>query len=222
MFIRKIPITPIYSKTLKIVDTIAPNNCAIMCSNNKPSSPINAVRVIDKAIDTIKHAQIISHYDKGGTQIFGYMPDNYLRKVFELVPEEKIFYKFGPFKGQTKVIPAHNECTQYLLPHYHIDKLSTGGKGTGTIAVQKVVRESLKNPQTNGRVTLEACCIDGKTSPAGFYYKLGFRFKDQHLNQELETWMQKGGYKENAPFITGYMYLPTENIDYCLNYKNNL
>ena len=95
-------------------------------------------------------------------------------------------------------------------------------KGTGTTAVQTVVRKSINDAKTTGRVTLDACCIDGKTSPAGFYYKLGFRFKDPTLNQELETWIQKGGQKENAPQITGIMYLPKENINHCLNYGKNL
>ncbi|MCQ2755057.1 MAG: hypothetical protein MJ231_08465, partial [bacterium] len=123
-----------------------------------------------------------------------------------------------PNKGIKRVIPAHYDEVQKMLPHYHIDKLWSSGKGTGTTAVQEVVSRSLSNPRTAGRVTLDASCIDGKTSPAGFYYKLGFRFKQPNLNKELEEWLSKGGRKENAPFITGTMYLPQENIEQCLKY----
>lgn len=34
----------------------------------------------------------------------------------------------------------------------------------------------------------------------------------------LENWLIKGGHRENAPFISGNMFLPEENIEHCLNY----
>ena len=140
-------------------------------------------------------------------------------KSREFIKAHTITYKYGPYKGQTKIFPDRWEETQSILPHYHIDKLWSTGKGSGTNSVQSVVRESVNNPKTAGRVTLDACCIDGKTSPAGFYYKLGFRFKDQKMNKQLEEWIANGGKRENSPFLTGMMYLPAENIEHCLNYK---
>ena len=226
MFVGKIPITPIYSKTPKAAEALNTNGQRLLETASHNADEVSLSNEVAKSLDNvsnaIKHANITYNYNEGGTVVFGYMPDYYIRKVTEFVPEQTVVARFGPNKGQTKTIPAHSECTQYLLPHYHIDKLWTGGKGTGTTAVQSVVRKSVHDPNTIGRVTLDACCIDGKTSPAGFYYKLGFRFKDPILNQELETWIQKGGQKENAPHITGIMYLPKENINHCLNYGKNL
>lgn len=163
-------------------------------------------------------AKITSHYDIGGFRQLGNMPKDYVKVTNEFIEEHIYTIPIGPNKGKIKITPAHLEEVQEMLPHYHIDKLWTGGKGSGTMAVQNVVSKSLTNPLTQGRVTLDACCIDGKTSPAGFYYKLGFRFKDKDMNNELATWIENGGKRENAPFLTGFMYLPKENIEHCLNY----
>ena len=65
---------------------------------------------------------------------------------------------------------------------------------------------------------IHADVIDGKTSPAGFYYKLGFRFVNNDNNKVLQNWIEKGGSKEKSPMLTGMMYLPSENIRHCLNY----
>ena len=226
MFVGKILNPPISTKTSNIADALNTTGHKLLKASSHNADEANLSNKTTKNVDSvnnaIKHANITYNYNEGGTVVFGYMPDYYIKKVTEFVPEQTIVARFGPNKGQTRTIPAHSECTQYLLPHYHIDKLWTGGKGTGTTAVQTVVRKSINDAKTTGRVTLDACCIDGKTSPAGFYYKLGFRFKDPTLNQELETWIQKGGQKENAPQITGIMYLPKENINHCLNYGKNL
>lgn len=175
-------------------------------------------RVTEKN-EAVKFAPITQHFEKGGSLVFGTLPDNYVAKSREFIKAHTVTYKFGPYKGQTKTFPDSWEETQSILPHYHIDKLWSNGKGSGTNSVQSVVRKSVNDPKTAGRVTLDACCIDGKTSPAGFYYKLGFRFKDQKMNKQLEEWIVNGGKRENSPFLTGMMYLPAENIEHCLNYK---
>lgn len=182
----------------------------------------NYFKLIEKTnVGKTNFAQITSHFDNGGTYHLGYIPDDYVQKTRELVEEYSYIPRFGKDKGKLKTVPAHWEERQTMLPHYHIDKLWTGGKGSGTQAVQDVVIKSLSDTQTKGRVTLDACCIDGKTSPAGFYYKLGFRFGDAQKNKELKNWLEKGGTRENAPFLTGTMFLPKENINHCLNYGKN-
>ena len=68
---------------------------------------------------------------------------------------------------------------------------------------------------------IDACCIDGKTAPGGFYYKLGFRFTNPTENEACAKWLAAGGKRENAPFAVGMMYLPRENIEQCLKYGLN-
>ena len=81
-----------------------------------------------------------------------------------------------------------------------------------------MVIKSLKDQRTAGRVILDAQKIDARTSPAGFYYKLGFRFLEEKFNKILEQWKTLGGTKFNAPDLEGKMYLPKENIKDCIRY----
>ena len=105
-----------------------------------------------------------------------------------------------------------------LKPHYFIKFLWGDGNREGTNFVQDVVIKRLKDERTNGRVILDAKKIDAKTSPAGFYYKLGFRFLDETLNKILQQWKISGGTKFNAPDLEGRMFLPKENVEDCIRY----
>ena len=170
--------------------------------------------------DFIQPAKVLSHKDAGGTVVFGKYPA-YYTKLYEhiFIPyQPERISKFGGKKRLIKASEAHFEDTYVMLPHYHIDKLWSTGKGSGAAAIKNIVRKSLNDDSTGGRVTVDASCIDGKTSPAGFYYKLGFRFVQEDLNTICENWIKSGGKRENAPFATGMMYLPKENINECLNY----
>ena len=105
-------------------------------------------------------------------------------------------------------------------PCLYVDKLISTGKGTGTEAIKKVVRQSLSMPECEGRVTLLACGPGGEAiTAAGFYYKLGFRAVSEDINQLYEGWLKCGGKKEYCPKAKTYMYLPKENIEHCLNYS---
>jgi len=165
-------------------------------------------------------ALINVHKSKGGTIAYNYLPDNYKKLVSrELIPAKpERFVEFGGWKYKQKATPAHYQETYETLPSYHIDKLWSKGKGTGTRSIQDVVRKSLADIETQGRVTLEACCIDDVSAPGGFYYKLGFRFSDSEMNNLCEQWLKNGGKREDAPFAVGQMFLPKENISHCLNY----
>lgn len=101
-------------------------------------------------------------------------------------------------------------------PVYNIELLRSTGKGTGTRAVQNVVRKSLADSDTQGRVTLVAArIVYSKPHPFNFYYKLGFRASEEYYN--------KMG-AEGKPMYEGgkiFMYLPKENIEQCLNYRSS-
>lgn len=150
---------------------------------------------------------------------FGVVPKTYVETEILEVEEYSYKCRMGKDKGKIKIVPAHKEeCTSWK-PRYHLKQLWTTGKGSGTRSVQDLVRRSLEDVETQGRVTLEACCIDGKTAPGGFYYKLGFRFTNPEMNKMCKEWLEKGGKREDAPWATGMMFLPQENISQCLNYK---
>ena len=79
-----------------------------------------------------------------------------------------------------------------LLPHYEINYLHSYCKGAGTQAVRKVVQESVKNPKTQGRVTLIACTFDDKKFPCGFYKRLGFKSINEEDEKILNEWIKNG------------------------------
>lgn len=165
-------------------------------------------------------AQISFHKSHGADAYFHSYPDYYKKLSFKTFvpekPEEKI--KIGGQVYTLKAKPAHYIENYKLLPNYHIDFLWSKGKGTGTRSIQDVVKKSLSDIDTQGRVTLDACCIDDNTYPGGFYYKLGFRFCDERNNQACQNWLQNGGLRKYSPMVDGAMYLPKENISQCLNY----
>ncbi len=111
-----------------------------------------------------------------------------------------------------------NDGLSTYNPHYYIDKLWASKKGEGTTMVQSVVLRSLEDAKTSGRVMLDATNIDGQTAPGAFYYKLGFRFTNPASNTLCENWISNGGKFQDAPFLSGLMYLPKENIEHCITY----
>ena len=92
------------------------------------------------------------------------------------------------------------------------------GKGSGTRGLQTAVMDSVRDKDTKGRIFLDAQNMTRKGSPAGFYFKLGFRFKEKGKNKIFQEWLNKGGKKKDAPQDTGLMFLPKENILHCLIY----
>lgn len=138
----------------------------------------------------------------------------FTKKIAKEIPNPDLYY-FKTSDG------FYLDSGKEVKPYYYISKLWSMGKGSGTKGIQEVVTQSLKDKETAGRVFLDAVCMDGKTSPAGFYYKLGFRFKDDSKNIIMQDWMKHGGIKKHAPMETGLMYLPKENIEHCLAYGRN-
>lgn len=178
---------------------------------------------IDTAVSGIKNdafekaCEIRYYFDDSKCVVFGDFPKNYVDvdKVFvEAQPER--FSRFT--KKLIPAVDAHWDTVQTLKPNYYIEHLFSHAKGQGSEAVKNIVKKSLEDSRTQGRVVIHCDVIDGKTSPAGFYYKLGFRFPSEQNNTLLKNWLEKGGQRQNAPMMTGMMYLPSENITHCLNY----
>jgi hypothetical protein len=126
-------------------------------------------------------------------------------------------YRLITFKMPTKRIQ------RYLKNCYKIDSIVAPQryKGAGTKAIQSVLDRSLADRDTQGRLVVYAEITDGQTSPAGFFYKLGFRFVDKSMNEIMENWLRKN-IETEAPKITGMMYLPKGNINKLMMYNKNL
>ena len=91
-------------------------------------------------------------------------------------------------------------------------------KGCGTELMQVACKDAIK--LTEGRMVLDAQCIDGITSPDAFYYKLGFRKLFQKENEIIGNYIRQG--KTIPPdSFSDQMYLPRENIKQLLGYKRS-
>ncbi len=185
-----------------------------------------------KAEEFTHNYSYCSSFKSKGGRAFGSMPDYYTTKYKVHIEAEPEYWTVGSRIRKVKCDKdtpgavyhpakhAHDEIWKDWSDYYYIQKIFGDGHGAGTSKVREVVLNSLKDSQTRGKVLLEATCIDGKTHPAGFYYKLGFRRTDMESNIELEKWLKEGGKRENAPWCSGNMYLPRENILHCLYYGN--
>lgn len=109
--------------------------------------------------------------------------------------------------------------------HIYVNKIvvdESQSKGTGTRTLQKILKESLADPNCQGRIRFHAMTIDIKRgSPVGFYFKLGFRSENPQINKKFEQWLSEGAPQNKRPLCLGAdMYLPKENIEQCLNYPS--
>lgn len=126
-------------------------------------------------------------------------------KTLSVDKDEQMQYLKSRVKIGDVITPPHFYIKDpQLQPHYYIDELWSKGKNTGTNAIKSIVLDSLNDPQTQGRVLLEASRIDGKTHPVGFYYKLGFRSTSPRINERCAKWLAEGGKLENAPWGGGW------------------
>ncbi len=135
---------------------------------------------------------------------------------------EKNMELMNRYRLITFKIPSKKIYT-YLKNCYIIDNIESPQrhKGAGTKAVQSVLDRSIADKDTEGRLIVYAKITDGQTSPAGFFYKLGFRFIDKSMNEIMEKWLIKK-IDTDAPKLTGIMYLPKNHINKLMMYNQNL
>ncbi len=130
-------------------------------------------------------------------------------------------------------------CGQFIanLPEKYADNalelkfLSTSeaAKGTGTQIIKQVVQDSQKLGY-DGNVWVDACggslpsamasLCKGKytSSPVPFYFKAGFRFCDEEMNQQVQKGLENlaKGLEYDGP-KAGNMFLPAESVAKILN-----
>ena len=157
--------------------------------------------------------------------VHGDWSEDYVKKV-EIETSSKEIEKNMELMSRYKLITFKmppKRIISYLKNCYKIDSITSPERyrGAGTKAVQSVLDRSLADKDTQGRLVVYAEITDGQTSPAGFFYKLGFRFLDKSMNEAMGTWVQKK-IKSEFPQITGMMYLPKNNINKLMMYGRNL
>ena len=85
MFVGKILNSPINTKTSNIADALNTTGHKLLKASSHNADEVNLSNKTTKGVDSvnnaIKHANITYNYNEGGTVVFGYMPDYYIKKV---------------------------------------------------------------------------------------------------------------------------------------------
>ena len=193
------------------------------------SNPVrfNGKKEEEKKPLKVQDAKIKFHKIKESDKytVHGDWAEDYVTKV-EMETSSKEIEKNIELMNRYKLITfkmPQKRIITYLKNCYKIDSITAPERyrGAGTKAVQSVLDRSLADKDTQGRLVVYAEITDGQTSPAGFFYKLGFRFVDKSMNDMMEEWMKKN-IETEAPKITGMMYLPKNHINKLMMYNRNL
>ena len=166
---------------------------------------------------TIKYHKIGKH-DK--YKVTGILPEYYISD--KQVPKTNVdnLIKLSS-KYQLVSFKIPDESNDYYVNScYMIDFISSPVrcKGEGTKAIKALVEKSITDKDTKGRIITDVRIIDGQTSAAGFFYKLGFRFVDKNKNEQMQNWINDTS-AILSPQLTGLMYLPQEGTKRLLMYK---
>lgn len=114
--------------------------------------------------------------------------------------------------------PTYKRKTKYLKNCYIIDYIQSPKpkSGLGTAAIKQLAEKAMFDSRAEGRIVTFSAPILKESSPALFFYKLGFRFTDPTSNAIMEECL-----KNNMPDIPaqiGMMYLPKNRLNKLLHY----
>ncbi len=101
----------------------------------------------------------------------------------------------------------------YLITNIEAPELR---KGLGTEAIKGLVEKSIVDDGVDGRVVVYITQLSAEDTSYQFFYKLGFRFVDENVNELVKNELEKEVSELLIP--SGYMYLPKSNIQKLLNY----
>ena len=125
----------------------------------------------------------------------------------------------GNFFAQPDLLtPKPKRKTKYLKNCYIIDYIQSPkpGCGMGTAAIKSLAEKAMFDNKADGRiVTFSAPLIKG-SSPALFFYKLGFRFTDPNANEVMEKCIIDK--IPDIPAQIGMMYLPKIRLHKLVRY----
>lgn len=144
--------------------------------------------------------------------IVGDIDDDYVDIIEEREDNSnKTDYNFFQFPTEKKKI-------KYLKNAYVIDYIQSPkmGCGLGTEALKGLAEKAFFDSRAEGRIVTFCAPVWKESSPAQFFYKLGFRFMDKTANEYIEDCIIKK--IPDLPPQTGMMYLPKANIHKLLRY----
>ena len=139
-----------------------------------------------------------------------------IRQCLSIVKEKESngnFFLSGLPEDKLAIAPPKYFNTTYLITNIEAPELR---QGLGTEAVKSLVEKSIVDEDVEGRVIVYITQLTTEDTSYQFFYKLGFRFADENLNELVKNELGK----EISELIIppGYMYLPRSNMQKLLNY----
>ena len=113
---------------------------------------------------------------------------------------------------------TYKRTTKYLKNCYIIDYIQSPKpkNGLGTEAVKQLAEKAMFDSRAEGRIVTFSAPIMKESSPALFFYKLGFRFTDPKCNEVMEECLRNN--MPDIPAQIGMMYLPKNRLNKLLHY----
>lgn len=142
--------------------------------------------------------------------IVGEIDDDYV-DIIETEPIESGEFNF--FHG----IPPKIK-TKFLKNCYIIDYIQSPKphSGLGTEAIKNLAEKAMFDSRAEGRIVTYCAPVWKESSPALFFYKLGFRFMESTANEYMQECLAKK--IPDLPPQKGMMYLPKSNLHKLLRY----
>ena len=114
--------------------------------------------------------------------------------------------------------PRPKRKYKYLKNCYIIDYIQSPKPrcGLGTNAIKALAEKAFFDPKAEGRIVTFSAPLVQESSPALFFYKLGFRFTAPEANANMEECLAKK--IPDIPAQVGMMYLPKNRIHKLLRY----
>lgn len=143
--------------------------------------------------------------------IAGEIDDNYVDIIEDDDDLPKTGFNFFQLQPEKKK-------TKFLKNCYVIDYIQSPKSrcGLGTEAVKNLAEKAMFDNRADGRIVTFSAPVWKESSPALFFYKLGFRFMDPKANQYMEECLIKN--IPDLPPQIGMMYLPRTNLFKLLRY----
>lgn len=144
----------------------------------------------------------------------GEIDDDYVDIV-----EEEIDENYDSDKSFTFVnLLPKKKKVKYLKDCYIIDYIQSPQArcGLGTEALKGLAEKAMFDPKIQGRIVTYSAPVWQESSPALFFYKLGFRFMEPAANERMQECLIKN--IPDLPAQTGMMYLPKIQLHKLLHY----
>jgi len=145
----------------------------------------------------------------------GIIDDDYVDIVEENIKQDS----GGNFFTQEQFAPPPTvRKIKYLKNCYIIDYIQSPKArcGLGTEAIKGLAEKAMFDPKAEGRIVTFSAPVAKESSPALFFYKLGFRFTNPATNDYMEECLIKK--TPDIPAQTGMMYLPHSRLHKLLRY----